>query len=208
MRDEMSMVNTNRLRVLESRIRLYRRLLVGLSVILIAGISLAAQTALPTSSVVRAKRIEVVDEDGQAVLTAGARQEGGMLRVWTRDGKLGVGVEATHSGGRVTVLNQAGREIFSAGIRPETDIPGLWERQLALFKQQRQELDRQRRAIDSILPQLRTFEARDHKQGELERLQREIERQNRDLEWQRRELDRQRRHIDILDRQLRDVQRR
>src|SRR5262245_19188693 len=104
-----------RLATLERRLRQYRRLSLGLGLLLLAGVSMASQTAPAPSPVVCSTRLEVVDEAGRVVFTAEAQKGGGTIRVFNQAGNAGVVAAATELGGRLEVLNREGQEIFSAG---------------------------------------------------------------------------------------------
>lgn len=47
-----------------------------------------AQTPLPPSQVVRARRIELVDEQGNIKITLDAQGEGSVMRLWGKDGRV------------------------------------------------------------------------------------------------------------------------
>lgn len=171
---------------LEHRVRSDRRWLLGLGLSILAALSIAAQTAPSAPTVVRATRLEVVDAAGHVVFT----------------------VSASEKGGRLEVLNHEGQETFSAGIRQDTGLPGLWERQLRTFEQQQRAFDQQRQTLTQVGHQLYALEQQSRRGGEADLPRREIEQQRRDLDQQRRDLDQQRRQLDALERQLRSLERR
>ena len=208
MGDEGLTITAKHLAVLEQRVCWYRYLSLGLGVLILLGVSLAAQTSSPAPTVVRATRFEVVDEAGQVVFTAEAHQGGGALHVWNTKGQPGLRAYATDRGGRVEVLDHEGKEIFSAGTPSGAELSGLWERQRRALDQQQRHLDQQRQEITHMGRMLSALEPRDHPGSELERLERAVEQQRRELDQLRRELDQQRRQSDAVERQLRFLERR
>jgi hypothetical protein len=196
-----------RLALLECRLRRKRRLWLALGLGLLATVGVAAQTPPPAPTVIRATRLEVVDEAGQVVFTVSATKEGSTMLVQNSAGRPGVGVYASATGGRLAVLNAEGQEVFSAGARQDMSLPGLWERQLQALEKQRQEVEQQRQEFLKVSRQLRD---RPPPGGSVEAdpQRRELELQRRDLDQQRRDIDQQRRQLDALDRQLRMLERR
>ena len=185
-----------------------RRLTLGLGLLLIVGVSLAAQTSPATSPVIRTTRLEVVDDTGRVVFTAEARKGGGSLQVWNQNGKVGVGTYVTEAGGRIEVLTPDGRELFSAGPQSGTALPGLWEREHRTVEQQRRDLSQQHQELSQTVRQQRTVEQQVRSGGDTTRLELMVEQQRRDIDQQRRDIDQQRRLLDALERQLRSLERR
>src|ERR1700740_3820496 len=79
MRDDNLSVIAGCLAVLERRVRWYQRLTPVLGLGLVLAISLAAQTVPAVSDVLRARRLEVVDEAGKVGVTAYATAVGGRI---------------------------------------------------------------------------------------------------------------------------------
>jgi hypothetical protein len=197
-----------RLAPLERHVRRYRRLSLGLGLLMLIGVCMAAQTPPDTSPVLRATRLEIVDDAGRVVFSAEAQKGGGMIRVLTQAGKAGVVVAATDLGGRLEVLNREGQEMFSVGTQSGTTLSGLWERERRATEQQRRELDQLRQDLVQTTRQLRTFEPPARSGSDGGRLEQMVDQQRRDLDQQRRELDQQRRLIDALERQIRYLEHR
>src|SRR5712691_4584168 len=81
MRDDNLSVSAGRLAALECRVRWYQRLTLALGLGLVLGVSLAAQTVPSVADVLRARRLEVVDEAGKVGFTAYAQVVGGRIDV-------------------------------------------------------------------------------------------------------------------------------
>ena len=199
-----------RVKILERQLRLYQRLVMGLGVVLLLGVGIAARPEALSSDVIRATRLEIVDAAGRVVLQAGSRedQSGGTLRLWDRTGRLAIGAYATPRGGRLEVVDQAGQETFSAGTLPGSDVPGLWERQLQVFERQRNDINRQGQEIGRLERQGRIRETGPSTSGEAAQQERELSRQDRELQRQNRELQRLGRELSNLSHRLRTVERR
>src|SRR4029453_7835287 len=96
---------TERMARLERRMRCERRLWLGLGLGLLVTAGVAAQTPPPAPTVIRATRLEVVDEAGQVVFTVSAAKGGSAMLVQNSAGQPGIGVYASAKGGRLAVLN-------------------------------------------------------------------------------------------------------
>lgn len=110
MENKKQAIIADRLGTLERRVCLYHRLSIGFGLIIIAAACVAARHAAFKPMTIRATRLEIVNETGQVVLSAGSDAHGGTLRLWTHDGKLRLRAFATSKGGRLAVLNQEGYE--------------------------------------------------------------------------------------------------
>jgi hypothetical protein len=180
---------------------LYRRLCLAVGIVLLLGVSLAAQGPATSSEVVTARRVDIVNDAGQVVWRAEAREAGGTVQMWNRDGKLSFTMLATPLGGHLEILNSAGQTVFSIGKAQTQNIPTHWERHMRIVDQQQQELVQLGRRMSAI-------EQLDRSGSNLERHVRATEDMRRELDQQRRELDQQRRLIDALERQVRSLERR
>jgi hypothetical protein len=197
-----------RLAILERRLRQYRRLSCGLGLLMLVGVSVAAQTLPATSAVLRTTRLEVVDDAGRVVFAAEAQKGGGVMRILSQAGKPAVVAAATEAGGRLEVLNREGKELFSVGTQSGAALPGLWERERRTVEQLRQELNQQRQDLTQVMRQLRISESPARSGSDAGRFDQTLEQQRRDLDFLRRELDQQRRMIDAVERQVRSLERR
>lgn len=195
---------------LERRLRLYQCLGMGLGVVLLLGVSIAARPEAVSPDVIRATRLEIVDAAGRVVLQAGVHedQSGGTLRLWDRAGQLMIGAYATKRGGRLEVVDPAGQETFSAGAQPGSDFPGLWERQLQAFERQRSDMERQSQEIGRLERQVHRREIRPSIVGADAQQERELNRQGRELDRQSRDIQRLAHELSTLSHRLRSVERR
>ena len=174
MRDDSLSVIAARLAALEYRVRWYQRLMLTLDLGLVLAVGLAAQTVPSVADVLRARRLEVVDEAG----------------------KVGFTAYATMVGGRLEVLNNAGRQVFSAGtVQGGKEPVGLWEQTLRTIDRQGRELDQQRRMLEDLSRQLRGLSQSRQAAGERAP-------QSYDMTQLRLDVEQQRRAIEAIDRQL------
>jgi hypothetical protein len=192
----------------EHQVVLYRRLCLALVVMLLLGVNLAAQGPATSSDVVSARHVEIVNNAGQVLWRAEAREAGGAVQMWDRDGTLSFTVLATPLGGRLEILNGAGQAIFTVGQTQTQDLPGHWERHVRVVDQQQQKIAQQQQELAQLGRRLSTIEQLDRSGTTLDRHIRNAEDMRRDLDQQRRELDQQRRLIDALERQVRTLERR
>ena len=193
---------------MKHQVVLYRRLCLALGVVLLLGVSLAAQGPAASSEVMSARRVEIVNDAGQVLWRAEAREAGGAIQMWNRDGKLSVTLLTTPRGGHLEILNSAGQAIFTVGQTPAQDLPSHWERHVRVVDQQQQKLTQQQQELAQLGRRMSSIEHLDRSSTTLERQVRAVEDMRRDLDQQRRELDQQRRLIDALERQVRTLERR
>src|SRR5262245_24983364 len=187
MHDDNLSVIAARLEALEYRVRWYQRLTWALGLGLVLAVSLAAQTVPSVAEVLRARRLEVVDEAG----------------------KVGFIASATASGGRVEVLNNAGQQVFSAGtVQGGKEPVGLWEQTLRTIDRQGRELDQQRRMFEDLSRQLRTLSQSRQAAGERAPQGYDMTQLRLDVEQQRRALEAVDRQLQSLSHQLRSLERR
>jgi hypothetical protein len=157
METKQHVVIAERLGALERRVRLYHRLALGLGLMIIAAVCIAAPRVTSKPLTIRAARLDIVNASGQVVLSADSDVSGGTLRLWTNDGKLRIGAYATSKGGRLDVLSQEGYERFSAGTSGATDLQGLWERHQQRVNQNAQDINRLNQDFHSIESQMRAL---------------------------------------------------
>jgi hypothetical protein len=206
MEHTMATARVQNAHAVEKRLGWYRGLCCVLSVIMVSvimllGVRVAAQSPAPQPDTIRATRLEIVNETGQVVLRAEARHSGGAIELWNTAGKLSFAVRATPVGGYLEIFNGAETALFTVGKTPTQQLPGHWERQEHAVDRQRQELHQLLRRIDAL-------ERLDRTATGVDRQGRGVEDLRRDLEQQRRELDQQRRQLDAVERQLRSLERR
>jgi hypothetical protein len=184
--DHLSVVD-RRLAALECRVRWYRRLTLALGLGLLLGVSLAARTVPSVADVLQTRRLEVVDEAG----------------------KVGVTAYATAAGGRIEVLNNAGQQVFSAGtVQGGKEPVGLWEQTLRTIDRQGRELDQQRRILEDLGRQMRTFSQARQTTGDHAPQSYEMTQLRFDVEQQRRAIEAVDRQLQSLTYQLRSLERR
>jgi hypothetical protein len=177
-------------------------------VMLVLGVSLAAQGPAVSSEVMSARRVEIVNDAGQVLWRAEARETGGAIQMWNRDGKLSVAILTTPRGGHLEIFDSAGQAIFTVGQVQAQDLPSHWERQVRVVDQQQRKLTQQQQELSQLGRRISSIEQLDRSNTTLERHVRAAEDMRRELDQQRRELDQQRRLIDALERQVRTLERR
>ncbi len=184
--DNLSVI-ASRLAALEGQVRWYQRLTLALGLGLVLGVSLAAQTVPSVADVLRARRLEVVDEAG----------------------KVGFTAYATAVGGRIEVLNSTGRHVFSAGtVQGGQEPVGLWEQTLRTIDRQGHELDQQRRMLEDLGRQIQHLSQSRQAAGERAPQSYEMTQLRFDVEQQRRALEAVDRQLQSLSYQLRSLERR
>jgi hypothetical protein len=187
MREDNAAIMHTRLTILERRVCCYQRLTLALGLVLVIGISLGAVTMPSVADVLQAKRFEVVDEAGKAVVAA----------------------YATAVGGRLEVVSNIGRQVFSAGsIQGAKEPVGIWEQTLQTIDRQGRELDQQRRMLEDLGQQIHKLPQPRQTTGGLESQSQEFARMRQDIEQQRRALDIVDRQLQSLSYQLRSLERR
>ncbi|MBM3226895.1 MAG: hypothetical protein FJZ47_24275, partial [Candidatus Tectomicrobia bacterium] len=118
---------------LERRLYWYQRLLLLLGLGLLLTLTIAARSVPVSTELLRARRLEIVDEAG----------------------KTGVVAYVTPQGGRLEVLSAGGRPGFSAGtVQGAAEPVGLWEQTLQTLERQGRTLEQQRRMLDDLNRQL------------------------------------------------------
>src|SRR5262245_9871784 len=187
MHDDNLSVIAARLEALEYRVRWYQRLTWALGLGLVLAVSLAAQTVPSVAEVLRARRLEVVDEAG----------------------KVGFTAYATAVGGRIEVLNNAGQHVFSAGtVQGGKEPAGLWEQTLRTIDRQGRELDQQRRMLEDLSRQLHNLPQARQTAGDHAPQSYEMTQLRFDVEQQRRAIEAVDRQLQSLTYQLRSLERR
>jgi hypothetical protein len=184
--DNLASMNA-RMTILERRVHCYQRLTLALGLVLVVGFSLAARDAPSVADVLQARRFEVVDEAGRAVVAA----------------------YVTAVGGRLEVVSNIGRQVFSAGSVPGAKEPvGLWEQTLQTIDRQGRTLDQQRRMLEDLGRQSRNLSQSHQTTGGLESQSQMFARLRQDVDQQRRTLDSVERQLQSLSYQLRSLERR
>lgn len=166
-----------RLAVLECRVRWYQRLMFALGLALVLGVSLAARTAPAISDGLQTRRLEVVDAAGKVGVTAYATAGGGRLEVLNNAGQQ-VFSAGTVQGGKeplglweqtLRTIDRQGRELdqqrrmlddlgrqfqkLSQARQPAGDhTPQSYD-----MTQLRFDVEQQRRAIESVDRQLQAL---------------------------------------------------
>src|SRR5215813_3585933 len=170
MREDNSATMNACLTILERHVRCYQCLTLALGLVLVIGISLGAVTMPPVADVLQARRFEVVDEAGKVVVAAYATAVGGRLEVVSNIGrqvfsagsvqgaKEPVGLweqtlQTIDRQGRVLdqqrrILEDLGRQ--SRNLSQSRQTTGGLEAQSQEFARLRQDVDQQRRTLDSV----------------------------------------------------------
>jgi len=184
--DNLASMNA-RVTILERRVHCYQRLTLALGLVLVVGFSLAARDAPSVADVLQARRFEVVDGAGRAVVAA----------------------YTTAVGGRLEVVSNIGRQVFSAGsVQGAKEPVGLWEQTLQTIDRQGRTLDQQRRMLEDLGRQSRNLSQSHQTTGGLESQSQVFARLRQDVDQQRRTLDSVERQLQSLSYQLRSLERR
>src|SRR4029450_660908 len=177
MRKDNSAIMHARLTILERRVRGYQRLTLGLGLVLVIGISLGAVAMPSVADVLQARRFEVVDEAGRVVVAAYATSVGGRLEVVSNTGQpvfsAGSVQGATEPVGlweqTLQTIDRQGRELDQRrrtledlgrqfrNLPQARQTTGGLEPQSTEFARLRQDVDLQRRALDTIDRQLQSL---------------------------------------------------
>ena len=95
--------------------RTLERAVLGTSLLVLAGGIFAGFTAANTTNeVLRAKRLEIVDDANRVVLLATVSDTGGRLDFWDAEGRNCVRVGANTTGGDLALWNTNGDQVFAA----------------------------------------------------------------------------------------------
>ena len=127
------MTADTRIESLETQVRTLKRMLVGVFGVVVVGVLLAATTLQTVPDVIRAKKFEVVNDEGKVLaglgqgtygsfLTLRNRSEevfallytdgdGSVLSIYNKDGKRGAAILANANGGVVNVANKEGKSV-------------------------------------------------------------------------------------------------
>lgn len=176
-----------RVTILERHVRRYQRLTLALGLVLVVGFSLAARDAPSVVDILQARRFEIVDGAGRAVVAA----------------------YTTAVGGRLEVVSHTGRQVFSAGsVQGAKEPVGLWEQTLQTIDRQGRVLDQQRRMLEDLGRQSRNLSQSRQTIGSVESQSQEFARLRQDVDQQRRTLDSVERQLQSLSNQLRSLERR
>jgi hypothetical protein len=177
MRDDNLAIIGARLTVLERRVRWNQRLTLALGLVLVIGVSLAARTVPSGADVLQARRLEVVDEAGKVGFTAYATAGGGRIEVLNNTGRQ-IFSAGTIQGGKEPVglweqtlqtIDRQGRELDQQRrmledlgrqlhrLPQSRQTAGELEPQSREIAQLRQDIELQRRAIDTVDRQLQSL---------------------------------------------------
>ncbi len=102
----------SRLASVERQLRFQRAIIVFLLIALLAFVGFGALGSVPT--LIRAKRFEVVDKDGNVVARLGHFHRGsGALEIFTREGEVMVIASALSDSGYLKIYREKGEVIFT-----------------------------------------------------------------------------------------------
>ena len=109
------MSETSRIQSLETQVRSLKRMLLGLCGAVVLGALLAATTLDGVPDVVRAGTFEVVNADGQAVVSLTANDSGGLVQIRNGGGAVLVQLKAHPEGGTISTHDGLGRVLTLMG---------------------------------------------------------------------------------------------
>lgn len=108
-----------RIAALERGLRRQRRLSLGLAGLFAGALGLAAAPQRPSPTLLRGQGLEIVNDQGQVVVRAGAAaSEGGRLQVLDGRGKTAFEVIATKTGGQATLGDNRGETSMHFSSNP------------------------------------------------------------------------------------------
>ena len=106
------MTTEQRIDKLEQQCRLYRNLFILAGLMLVALIGYGAVESIP--NIIRAKRFEVIDKDGNVVARLGHYHRGsGSLEILTREGAVVIEASALRGNGLLKVYRENGEVILT-----------------------------------------------------------------------------------------------
>lgn len=106
----------DRIKSLEDQIRALKRMLLGVLALAVAAGLLAATTLQVVPDVIKAKKFEVVNGEGQAVVELGSNKAGGVVSIGHCEGHRLVELMAHLEGGTVSILNRQGKTLVLIGV--------------------------------------------------------------------------------------------
>ena len=104
-----------RIESLENQVRVLKRFMVALLGFVVVGGSLAATALRDVPDVIQARKFEVVDDKGQAVVQLGVNKAGGLVQIQKADGNSVIQLTAHPEGGTVSAHNGQGRTLVLMG---------------------------------------------------------------------------------------------
>jgi len=105
-----------RIESLESQVRILKRMLLGVLTLVVAAGLLAATTLQVVPDVIKAKKFEVVNGEGQTVVELGSNKAGGVVGIGHRDGHRLVELMSHLEGGTVSILDRQKRTLVLIGV--------------------------------------------------------------------------------------------
>ena len=115
---EITMLNEDRITVLETQVRTLKRIVCLVCSLLVAGVIVSATSMQTVPNLIQAKSIEVVNDDGTTLVRMGVTKNGqGMIRTMNAEGEDLVRLGVTISGkGIVRTMNGMGQELVQLGV--------------------------------------------------------------------------------------------
>jgi hypothetical protein len=105
-----------RIKSLEDQVRTLRRMLLGVFALAAVAGLLAANTLQVVPDVIKAKKFEVVNGEGEAVVELGSNKAGGVVGIGHRDGHRLIELMAHLEGGTVSILNRQKKSLVLIGV--------------------------------------------------------------------------------------------
>ncbi len=99
------MTKESRIELLETQVRILKRLFWGLGCLMIAGLAIAATSLQSIPEVLTAKRFAVVNDEGRVTARLYSDENGGVLYLFNKDGTRTSALAALPNGGGALVIN-------------------------------------------------------------------------------------------------------
>ena len=113
------MTTDTRIESLETQVRTLKRMLFGVFGLVVVGGLLAATSMQGVPDVVKAKKIQIVNDDGKPVVVLGSEEHAGIVAVTSHKGGKVVVLRADEHAGIVDVAKHDGKTVVAIGADSE-----------------------------------------------------------------------------------------